>query len=51
MFPSPLVLLRWDLNGERFEEQVPVHLARRRRDELQQVGAVVYWSERLASAA
>ncbi len=51
MFPSSQVLLRWDLNGERFEEQVPVHLARRRRDELVRLGAVVYWSERLASAA
>jgi len=46
-----MVLLRWDLNGERFEEQVPLHLARRRRDELERLGAVVYWSERVAAAA
>ena len=46
-----MVLLRWDLNGERYEEQVPLHLARRRRDELERLGAVVYWSERVAAAA
>jgi len=49
--PELMVLLRWDLNGERFEEQVPLHLARRRRDELERLGAVVYWSERVAAAA
>ncbi len=49
--PALMVLLRWDLNGERFEEQVPLHLARRRRDELERLGAVVYWSERVVAAA
>jgi hypothetical protein len=46
-----MVLLRWDLQGERFEERVPLQWARRRRYELEQLGAVVYWSERLAAAA
>ena len=46
-----MVLLRWDLHGERFEERVPWQWARRRRHELEQQGAVVYWSERLAAAA
>ena len=45
-----MVLLRWDLHGERFEEQVPLQWARRRHRELEQIGAVVYWSERLAGA-
>jgi hypothetical protein len=46
-----MVLLRWDLHGERFEERVPLQWARRRRQELERLGAVVYWSERLAAAA
>jgi len=50
-WPQTMVLLRWDLNGERFEERIPVQWARRRRQELERLGAVVYWSERLAAAA
>jgi hypothetical protein len=46
-----MVLLRWDLHGQRFEERVPLHLARLRRSELERLGAVVYWSERLAVVA
>jgi hypothetical protein len=46
-----MVLLRWDLHGERCEERVPLHWARRRHRELELLGAVVYWSERLAAAA
>jgi len=46
-----MVLLRWDLHGERFEELVPLQWARRRRQDLELQGAVVYWSERLAAAA
>jgi hypothetical protein len=49
--PETMVLLRWDLHGERFEELVPLQWARRRRQELELLGAVVYWSERLAAAA
>ncbi|MCP9927323.1 hypothetical protein [Cyanobium sp. CH-040] len=43
-----MVLLCWALNGERHAERVPLELARRRRTELERIGAVVYWSERLA---
>lgn len=45
-----MVLLRWALHGERFEELVPVQRARHRHSELERLGAVVYWSERLAAA-
>ena len=45
-----MVLLSWDLNGERYSEHVPVRQARHRRLQLEQMGAVVYWSERLAAA-
>lgn len=43
-----MVLLCWALDGERHAEQVPLPLARRRRCELERIGAVIYWSERLA---
>jgi hypothetical protein len=43
-----MVLLFWALNGERHAEQVPLRQARRRRRELEGIGAVIYWSERLA---
>jgi hypothetical protein len=42
-----MVLLCWSLHGERHAEQVPLGLARRRHAQLQSMGAVVYWSERL----
>ncbi len=42
-----MVLICWDLEGRRFEERVPMHEARRRRLQLESIGAVVYWSERL----
>jgi len=37
------------MDGERGEVTVPVHEARTRRQQLEQQGAVVYWSERLAN--
>ncbi|MGL6133875.1 MAG: hypothetical protein ACRC1L_06780 [Prochlorococcaceae cyanobacterium] len=43
-----MVLLYWSLNGERHSERVPLGLARHRHAQLQTIGAVVYWSERLA---
>ncbi len=43
-----MVLLCWSLDGERHVEQVPLSLARHRHAQLQSIGAVVYWSERLA---
>jgi hypothetical protein len=46
---TSMVLLYWSLNGERHSERVPLGLARHRHAQLQTMGAVVYWSERLAS--
>jgi hypothetical protein len=43
-----MVLLCWCLNGERHVERVPLGRARHRHAQLQGIGAVVYWSERLA---
>ncbi len=43
-----MVLLCWSLEGERHLEHVPLKLARRRHAQLKSIGAVVYWSERLA---
>lgn len=44
-----MVLICWDLRGSRSSETVPFHQARVRRNQLEQQGAVVYWSERLAN--
>ncbi len=41
-----MVLIKWLLNGRKLEERVPLTDARRRKDELESLGAVVYWSER-----
>jgi hypothetical protein len=46
---AAMVLICWDLHGNRCTETVPVHQARHRRLQLEQQGAVVYWSERLAN--
>lgn len=43
-----MVLLCWLLDGERHVERVPLSLARHRHAQLESIGAVVYWSERLA---
>ncbi|MGB7565485.1 MAG: hypothetical protein WBM08_12140 [Prochlorococcaceae cyanobacterium] len=42
-----MVLICWEYQGERRQETVPVHRARHRRLELEQIGGIVYWSERL----
>ena len=42
-----MVLICWDLQGERCQETVPVHQARHRVADLEAQGAVIYWSERL----
>ncbi|MFY8150276.1 MAG: hypothetical protein ACOVNL_13800 [Prochlorococcaceae cyanobacterium] len=44
-----MVLICWDLEGQRSEERVPLADARRRRRQLERLGAVVYWSERLTN--
>jgi hypothetical protein len=44
-----VVLICWDMDGERGEITVPVHEARTQRQQLEERGAVVYWSERLAN--
>jgi hypothetical protein len=44
-----MVLICWDFRGRRSSETVPFHQARVRRHQLEQQGAVVYWSERLAN--
>ncbi len=44
-----MVLICWDLRGQRASETVPVRQARDRRRQLEQLGAVVYWSERLGT--
>jgi len=44
-----VVLIRWLHAGRRLEETVPIEQARHRRHELEAQGAVIYWSERLAS--
>ena len=44
-----LVLIRWLQAGRRLEETVPLALARQRRNELEALGATIYWSERLVS--
>jgi hypothetical protein len=44
-----MVLICWDLRGSRSSETVPLEQARMRRLQLEQQGAVVYWSERLAN--
>jgi hypothetical protein len=46
-----MVLLCWYLNGERCQEYVPIDRARHRHSELERLGAVIYWSERVAEAA
>ena len=46
-----MVLLCWYLNGERRQEVVSIDQARHRHSELERLGAVVYWSERVAEAA
>jgi hypothetical protein len=40
-------LICWDHQGQRRQETVPIHIARHRRLQLEEQGAVVYWSERL----
>lgn len=45
-----LVLICWDHQGRRCQETVPIHTARHRRLQLEQLGAVVYWSERLVNS-
>jgi hypothetical protein len=45
-----MVLICWDLCGNRSTETVPVHHARQRRLQLERLGAVIYWSERLANS-
>ena len=42
-----LVLLEWLLQGERSKEVVHLSEARSRRLELEAIGAVIYWSERV----
>ena len=42
-----MVLLEWLLNGERSKEIVPLNSAKSRRLELEAIGAVIYWSERI----
>lgn len=44
-----MVLICWDMQGERRQETVPVEQARHRRADLEAQGAVIYWSERLQS--
>ncbi|MFM7674103.1 MAG: hypothetical protein ACKO5F_00585 [Synechococcus sp.] len=44
-----MVLICWDHGGRRCEERVPMQEARRRRQQLERLGAVVYWSERLTN--
>lgn len=45
-----MVLICWDLGGNRSTETLPVSQARRRRLQLESLGAVIYWSERLVNA-
>ncbi|MGB5241564.1 MAG: hypothetical protein WBN80_13090 [Prochlorococcaceae cyanobacterium] len=45
-----MVLICWDLGGNRSTETVPVSQARQRRLHLESLGAVIYWSERLVNA-
>tara|TARA_B100000073_G_C23664121_1_gene545886 strand:- start:887 stop:1015 length:129 start_codon:yes stop_codon:yes gene_type:complete len=42
-----LVLLEWLLDGKRSKEIVRLSEARFRRLELEAIGAVIYWSERV----
>jgi len=42
-----LVLLEWLLNGKRSKEIIPLYSAKSRRLELEAIGAIVYWSERV----
>ena len=42
-----LVLIKWLINGNRWEERVPLTIARHRKIELESQGAIVYWSERV----
>jgi hypothetical protein len=44
-----LVLIRWEMEGQRQEVTVPLHQARALRQELESAGAVIYWSERLVN--
>jgi len=41
-----MICLLYSLNGKRYEEIVPLHLARLRNKQLFLQGAAVYWSER-----
>ena len=43
-----LVLICWELGGCRGEVRVPLREARWRRQQLEESGAVIYWSQRLA---
>ena len=43
-----LVLICWELGGCRGEAGVPLREARWRRQQLEESGAVIYWSQRLA---
>ncbi|MCP9819606.1 hypothetical protein KBY93_09745 [Synechococcus sp. J7-Johnson] len=45
-----MVLICWDLGGNRSTETLPVNQVRRRRLHLESLGAVIYWSERLVNA-
>ncbi|MCP9801355.1 hypothetical protein [Synechococcus sp. RedBA-s] len=45
-----MVLICWDLAGNRSTETLPVNLVRQRRLQLESLGAVIYWSERLVNA-
>ncbi|MFS6828448.1 hypothetical protein [Cyanobium sp. ATX-6F1] len=40
-------MICWEHQGERRQETVPVHQARHRRLEVELMGGIVYWSERL----
>ena len=42
-----LVLIKWLINGNRWEERVPLAIARHRKIQLESQGAIVYWSERV----
>tara|TARA_Y100001933_G_scaffold221433_1_gene231237 strand:- start:666 stop:794 length:129 start_codon:yes stop_codon:yes gene_type:complete len=42
-----LVLLEWLLDGKRSKEIIPLSSAKSRRLELEAIGAIVYWSERV----
>ncbi len=49
MRSASVVLICWDMDGERGAVTVPIHEARLRRQQLEQSGAVVYWTERVVN--